>query len=161
MPKTKQKTDEDYMRLAINEAKKAKGPKRVGAIAVLKGKIIALAHNATYETNDPVSCAESNVISKAARKLGNRKITGTTIYTTMESCLMCIGAILKADVDRVVFGLSHDDYRKIEKRKKLKYWEGHFDKILNRIVKIKSGVLRKECKEVFLSLRTKRKTSYD
>lgn len=143
-------TDEKYMLMAIEEAKKAKGAKRVGAVAVKDGVVIARAHNTTFETNDPVSCAESNVISMTARKFRNKEIDGTTIYTTMESCLMCIGVILKAKVDRVVFGMSHDEYRKLLGRKKLQKWEGHFETMLKGTVKTRGGVLKDECRDVFL-----------
>lgn len=139
------------MRLAIEEAKKTKGPKRFGAVIVKGNRVVARAHNTTYETQDPVTCAEVLAISKAARKLKNRKLIGCTIYETGESCLMCAGAILKARIKRIVVGFSHRDYNKLDGRKNLNPWSRHLHEIMSKDVKIKSGVLRQECIDVLFN----------
>lgn len=139
------------MRLAIMEASKAKGPKRFGAVIVKGNKVIAKAHNTTYETQDPITCAEVLAISKASRKLKNRKLDGCTIYATGESCLMCIGAILKARIKRVVVGFDHHDYNKLDNREELNPWSRHIKEMVPHYVKVKHGVLRHECMDVLFN----------
>ena len=143
--------DESFMNLAITEAKKCKGPKRFGAVIVKNNKVIAKAHNTTYETEDPITCAEVLAISKAAKKLKSRKLIGCTIYETGESCLMCIGAILKSRIKRIVVGFSHHDYNKLDGRKELNPWSRHIHEIIPKDVKIKHGVLRQKCMDIVLN----------
>lgn len=147
----KETRDEYFMRLAVAEAKRAKGPKRFGALVVRNGKVVAGAHNTTYETQDPITCAEVLALSKAARKLKSRKLPGCTIYATGESCLMCIGAILKARIRRIVVGFSHLDYARLDGRKELNPWSRHIHEIIPSYVKIKAGILRQECMDVLFN----------
>ena len=136
--------DERFMSVAIAEAKKSKGPKRFGAVIVKAGRVIAQAHNTSYETQDPITCAEVLAISKAARILKNRKLIGCAIYTTGESCLMCTGAILKSRMKRVVVGFDHRDYNRLDGRTKLNPWSKHIHELIPPDVKVIHGVLRQE-----------------
>ena len=145
--------DEYFMQLAIREAKMARGPKRFGAVVVKNNEVIARARNTTYETQNPITCAEVLAISKAAKKLRNRKLTGCTIYTTGESCLMCLGAILRARIRKVVVGFDHREYNKLDGRKDLNPWSKHSKEIIPPYVKIKTGVLREKCMSVLFNPR--------
>ncbi len=140
--------DEYFMGLAIQEAKKAKGPKRFGAVIVKDGKVIACGHNTTYETNDPVSCSGINAIMGASKKLKSRMLAECTIYETGEPCLMCAGASLKARISRFVVGFSHDDYVKLDGRIELNPWSKYLKDIVPQGVEVKIGVLRSECMAV-------------
>ena len=99
--------DIKFMKLAINEAKKAgqKAEVPVGAVLVAEsGDILSLSHNQTIALADPTAHAEILVLRKAAQKVLNYRLLGTTLYVTIEPCIMCMGAIVNARVTRVVFG---------------------------------------------------------
>lgn len=99
---------ESYMREAIAEAKAAgaRGEVPVGAILVdpSSGKIVARAGNAPIGIDDPTAHAEILTIRDGAYKAGNYRLTGFTLYVTLEPCTMCAGAISNARIGRVVFG---------------------------------------------------------
>jgi len=101
--------DEKWMSLALEQARKAEeeGEVPVGAILVKDDLLIAKAHNQPISTNDATAHAEIQLIRAAGRKLKNYRLTGTSLYVTLEPCAMCLGAIMHARVDRIVFG-AHD-----------------------------------------------------
>src|SRR3989337_4128117 len=94
------------MKQALHEAKKAarKGEVPIGAVIVLDNKIIARSHNLKETTADPTAHAEIIAIKKASRKLKEWRLLNSTIYVTLEPCLMCMGALIQARVERLVFG---------------------------------------------------------
>ena len=98
--------DEKFIKLALQEAKKSKEMNEVpvGAIVVMNDQIISLAHNQPISQNDPTSHAEIYAIRKASQNLGNYRLTGATLYVTLEPCAMCYGAIVHARIPRLVFG---------------------------------------------------------
>jgi tRNA(adenine34) deaminase len=99
--------DIKFMKLAIEEAKKAgqKAEVPVGAVLVGEsGDILSLSHNQVITLADPTAHAEILVLRKAAQKILNYRLLGTTLYVTVEPCMMCMGAIVHARVARVVFG---------------------------------------------------------
>jgi len=98
--------DEKWMSLALKQAIKAeeKGEVPVGAILVKDGLIVARAHNQPISTNDATAHAEIQLLRAAGRKLKNYRLTGTSLYVTLEPCAMCLGAIMHARVERIVFG---------------------------------------------------------
>lgn len=75
----------------------------VGAVVVMDNKVIGKGFNCPIQTQDPTSHAEIRAIRSAAAALGNYRLTGTTLYVTLEPCIMCAGAILNARIERVVF----------------------------------------------------------
>ena len=91
---------------AIREAEKAaaRGEVPIGAVIVSDGEIISRGYNLREGKQDPAAHAELIAIRKAAKKLGNWRLTGTTLYVTLEPCIMCMGAIILARIDKVVFG---------------------------------------------------------
>lgn len=94
------------MSLALKMAQKAKNKDEVpvGAVIVSDGKVIAKSCNARELTKDPVGHAEIIAIRKAAKKLGGWRLSGCTLYVTLEPCPMCAGAIINSRIDKVVFG---------------------------------------------------------
>jgi len=98
--------DQKWMKIAIQEAKKAvnEGEVPVGAILVKNGMIIAKAHNCPITKNDATAHAEILAIRKAGKKEKNYRLVGTTLYVTLEPCLMCLGALINARIERIVFG---------------------------------------------------------
>ncbi|MCK4768110.1 MAG: tRNA adenosine(34) deaminase TadA [Desulfobacula sp.] len=99
--------DEYYMNLAILEAKKAADIDEVpvGAVIVDKNNdVIGYGYNRPISSNDPTSHAEINALRMACQVLNNYRLTDTTLYVTIEPCIMCMGAIIHARIRRVVFG---------------------------------------------------------
>jgi tRNA(adenine34) deaminase len=100
-------SDERFMRLALREAARAgrAGEVPVGAVLVDDaGAVLARGHNRPVSGHDPTAHAEIVTLRRAARRLGNYRLTGTTLYATVEPCAMCAGAIVHARVARVVYG---------------------------------------------------------
>jgi tRNA(adenine34) deaminase len=97
--------DEKWMSLALEQARKAEeeGEVPVGAILVKDGLLIAKAHNQPISTNDATAHAEIQLLRAAGKKLKNYRLTGTSLYVTLEPCAMCLGAIMHARIDRLVF----------------------------------------------------------
>ena len=98
--------DEHFMRWALREAKRGFQEEEVpvGALVVREGVVLARAHNRPIHLQDPSAHAEVLALRRAARKLGNYRLTGCTLYVTIEPCAMCAGAITQARLRRVVFG---------------------------------------------------------
>ena len=94
------------MALALDEALKAQaaGEVPVGAVVVLDGTVIGAGFNRPISSNDPTAHAEIVALRAAASRLGNYRLTGSTIYVTVEPCLMCVGAMVHARVATVVYG---------------------------------------------------------
>ena len=99
-------TYEYFMLQALKEAKKAyeEGEVPVGAIIIMKEKIIARGHNQVERLNDPTAHAEIIALTSAFNFLGSKYLTDATIYITVEPCLMCTGALYWSKVQKVVYG---------------------------------------------------------
>jgi tRNA(adenine34) deaminase len=100
-------TDATYMGLALCEARKAKKKSEVPVGAVLiseSGDILSKAHNRTIDLCDPTGHAEVLALRGAAQKIGNYRLLNTTLYVTVEPCMMCMGAVIHARIARLVFG---------------------------------------------------------
>ena len=97
---------ERFMRLALAEAAaaQARGEVPVGAVIVLEGRVIGVGGNRPIGAIDPTAHAEIVAMRAAAVTIGNYRLTGTTLYVTVEPCLMCVGAMIHARVGLVVFG---------------------------------------------------------
>jgi len=100
--------DERFMRLALEQARIASDVSDevpIGAVVVRDGEILASAHNETRTRKDPTAHAEVLAISEAARSTQSMRLVGATVYTTVEPCFMCAGALSHARVARVVWGV--------------------------------------------------------
>jgi len=104
----KEASDEDWMREALRQAEAALGKEEVpvGCVITRGGSKIAQAHNMRERLGDPTAHAEILALAQAARAIGNWRLTGTTVYCTLEPCCMCAGALVNARVDRLVYGLA-------------------------------------------------------
>jgi tRNA(adenine34) deaminase len=99
-----------FMKLALNQAKKAgqRSEVPIGSVIVSEsGEILSASHNQIISLADPTAHAEIITLRKAAQKISNYRLLSTTLYVTIEPCIMCMGAIVHARVSRVVFG-AHD-----------------------------------------------------
>ncbi len=102
----KKELDKYYMRLAIKEAEKALEADEVpiGAIAVYKNQILGRAYNQTRLLKDPTAHAEMLALTQAASALAAERLPGLILYVTLEPCPMCVGAMILARIDRLIFG---------------------------------------------------------
>lgn len=125
---------EKWMKEAIKEAEKAfkKDEVPVGCVAVRDGKIVARAHNLRETSADPLAHAEILCMRKAAKKLGGWHMHKVILYTTLEPCLMCAGAMLHARMKDVVIGAMSEKTGAARLLRKNK-------------VNVRSGVLKEEC----------------
>ena len=134
---------EDWMRRALEEARKsaALGEVPVGAVLVDDGdRLVAAGHNQPIGARDPSAHAEIVVLRAAAQKLDNYRLPGCTLYVTIEPCVMCIGALVHARVQRLVYGAAEPRTGAIESAHRL-FESGEF----NHRPEIESGVLAGEC----------------
>lgn len=102
--------DTFFMTKALQEAEAAfeKGEIPVGAVIVVKDRIIARAHNLTERLNDVTAHAEMQAITAAANFLGGKYLTDCTLYVTLEPCQMCAGALYWSQISRIVYGAADD-----------------------------------------------------
>jgi tRNA(adenine34) deaminase len=98
--------DIEYMQLAVVQAQAAalRGEVPIGAIVVLGDRVVSAAGNRTITDCDPTAHAEIVALREAARKAGNYRLTGASLYVTVEPCAMCAGALVQARVARLVYG---------------------------------------------------------
>ena len=131
-----------WMEKALKEAEKSfsKEEVPVGAIIVLDGEIIGKGHNQPILKKDPTSHAEINAIRNATKKVGNYRLTGATLHTTLEPCAMCYGAIIHARIPRLVFGAYDPKTGVCGSSIKL-----HEQECFNHIPEITGGVLELDC----------------
>jgi tRNA(adenine34) deaminase len=103
-------TDEQYMRMALEEAKAAweQGEIPVGAVVVAQGRVIGRGHNLTETLHDVTAHAEMQAITAAAETLGGKYLTGCALYVTVEPCVMCAGAIGWSQLGRLIYGASDE-----------------------------------------------------
>lgn len=139
------KNDIDYMQEALAEARLAfeLGEVPVGAVIVRDGEIIARAHNMRETWHDPTAHAELLAIRQASRKLGGWRLTGSTLYATIEPCPMCAGAIVLARVERLVYGAADPKAGAVESLMNLVQRDD-----LNHRVEVTSGILGDDCREI-------------
>ena len=105
-------TDEYFMQQALREAELAfeEDEVPIGAVAVFKNQIIGRGHNRTEHLQDPTAHAEIIAITAAANALGSWRLEGVTVYTTIEPCIMCAGALVLARVHKIVFGARDEKF---------------------------------------------------
>lgn len=136
---------EYFMRKALLEARKAYNKKEVpiGAIIVKDGKIIAKAHNLKETKNDTTKHAELLAIQKASRKIGAWRLSECELYTTLEPCSMCAGAIINARIKKIYIGAK--DEKTGAAGSVLNLFE---DYTFNHKVEVETGVLEEECSQI-------------
>ena len=132
------------MRLAIAEAGSARdlGEVPIGAVIVSpNGEVLAAASNRTITDSDPTAHAEILALRIAAKRIGNYRLTGCTLYTTIEPCVMCAGALVNARIDRLVFGAHDERFGAVETMFRLCDSDD-----LNHRMEIVTGMLADECR---------------
>jgi len=138
--------DEFWMQKAVLEARRAAdiGEIPVGcAIVGAEGNLLALTCNETIQRNDPTAHAEIIALRTAGAELGNYRLVGATVYSTIEPCAMCAGALVNARVERLVFGAHDERFGAVETIFRI-----CDSPKLNHRIEITSGVLADECRSV-------------
>ena len=138
--------DSKLMQSALESAVRAgrRGEVPVGACVVnADNVIIAAAGNRTISDNDPTAHAEILAIRRAAQKTGNYRLTGCAVYTTIEPCVMCAGALVNARVSRLIFGASDERYGAVRTQ-----FDLCDNEVLNHRIDVVAGVLEEECRSL-------------
>jgi len=139
-------SDKKWMGIALDEAGRARDIDEVpiGACVVSEtGELIAAACNRTIINNDPTAHAEILALRAAAETIGNYRLTGVTVYSTIEPCAMCAGALVNARVGRLVYGADDERFGAV----KTNFGIG-VTNVLNHQIKIEGGVMADECRQV-------------
>lgn len=136
---------EIWMQEAIIEARKAEseGEVPVGAILLLNEKIIGRGHNSPIRLNDPTAHAEILALRQAARNSTNYRLSGSVLIVTIEPCIMCVGAMIQARVEAVVYGAEDPKAGAIRSQFQVEDWHR-----LNHIFQVSSGILQDECADL-------------
>ncbi|HEY9401480.1 MAG TPA: tRNA adenosine(34) deaminase TadA [Pyrinomonadaceae bacterium] len=146
-PETEKDADARWMRVAL-EAARAAGTEReevpIGACVVsLAGELLAVAGNRTRTDCDPTAHAEIIALRAAARQVENYRLVGAVVYSTIEPCAMCAGALVQARVRRLVYGARDERAGAVESVFRI-----CDDSSLNHRMELTAGVLETECREV-------------
>ncbi len=146
--------DEQFMQHAIKLAKQAEqeGEVPVGAVIVKDGEVVAEGWNRPIANHDPTAHAEIQVIRAASKKLNNYRLPDTTLYVTLEPCLMCMGAITHARIERVVYGATDHRAGAVESVYTIPQ-----DRKLNHHVDIEGGLMADECAQLLKDFFRKRR----
>jgi tRNA(adenine34) deaminase len=137
--------DEQFMRAALEQALEAgrHGEVPVGSVVVFGGEVAGVGCNQPIGAQDPTAHAEIVAMRAAAKRIGNYRLTGATLYVTIEPCQMCVGAMIHARVARVVFGAPEPRAGALESAMR-----AHEHPSLNHRMTATGGVLEEECRAV-------------
>ena len=137
--------NDTFMRAAFEEARKGfdAGEVPVGAVVVLEGTIVGRGFNQPIASHDPTAHAEIVAMRAAARAIGNYRLVGTTLYVTIEPCLMCVGAMVHARVGTLVFGTPEPKAGAV-----VSSCRAHELPSLNHRIEVVAGVLEEDCRAV-------------
>ena len=143
------------MRLALSEARQAfhLGEVPIGAVLARDQDVVAVGFNQPIQTVDPTAHAELIAIRKAAREIGNYRVTDTTLYVTVEPCMMCVGALLQARISTLVYGVAEPKFGAVQSLFNLE------DLRIPHRPTVVSGILEQDCKKIlqdFFKARRKR-----
>lgn len=145
--------DEHFMRLALNEAKKALELQEIpiGAVVVCNGKVIGRGHNLTEQLNDVTAHAEMQAFTAASQTMGGKYLKNCTLYVTIEPCIMCAGASYWTQISRIVYGAREDKkgFTKIDQN------------ILHPKTLLKGEVLAEECGSLMTNFFKDKRKEFD
>jgi tRNA(adenine34) deaminase len=141
-------SDQKWIKKALLLAKEAakQGEVPVGAVLVKDNVLIAEASNSPIKDNDPTAHAEITALRQGAKSLKNYRLPGTTLYVTLEPCIMCMGAIIHARIERLVIGASDP-----KSGAAFSIYNIGSDNLLNHSMIIESGICEDECRELLKS----------
>ena len=150
-------TDKDFMSLALEEALQAYHEDEIPIGAVLideDGILIACEHNRIEQLNDATAHAEILALREASRKLNRRRLSNCTIYSTVEPCAMCAGALVLCRVKRLVYGVADSKFGAAES-----IFNVVNNPALNHQLEVTAGIMEEECRELMTKFFTERRYS--
>jgi tRNA(adenine34) deaminase len=138
-------TDEDFMRAALDYARQAQaqGEVPVGAVVVREGRVIAGAANRNIADNDPSGHAEIVALREAGKVIGNHRLSGCSLFATIEPCAMCAGALVHARLERLVYGASDPKAGAVQSVMQVLNHPA-----LNHRMEVTAGMLAEECSAI-------------
>ena len=141
-------TAEGWMREAISEARmaEAEGEVPVGAILLLNEKIIGRGHNSPIQKYDPTAHAEILALRQAAYYCKNYRLPGSILIVTVEPCIMCVGTMIHARVEEVIYGAADPKAGAVKSR-----FQMADSSLLNHRIRVTTGVLEEECASLLKS----------
>ena len=147
--------DEHWMRQALAAAREAaeRGEVPVGTCVVHDDQLVAVSGNRTRTDCDPTAHAEIVALREAAGKLGNYRLTGVIVYSTIEPCAMCAGALIQARIRRLVYGARDERAGAVQSR--FQICDTDF---LNHRIEVREGVLEDECRALMQDFFRRRRT---
>jgi tRNA(adenine34) deaminase len=133
------------MAAALDQARQARdaGEVPVGSVVEMNGQVVGRGYNQPIGAGDPTAHAEIVAIRDAARRCGNYRLTGATLYVTVEPCLMCVGAIIHARIAMLVFGAAEPKSGAVMSTVRAGELPGH-----NHRFEVASGIREAECREL-------------
>ncbi len=145
MGQDNQADDVQFMDLAIGLAREAErmGEVPVGALVVLEGSVVGSGYNSSIRTDDATAHAEIRAIRDASAAQGNYRLTGCTLYATLEPCLMCAGAMIHARIDRLVYACTDPKFGAAGS-----VYDVPADPRLNHQIKVTSGVSEADARQL-------------
>jgi tRNA(adenine34) deaminase len=151
--------DNKWMNVALDEAAKAGAVDEVPIGACIvddNGELLAAAFNLTITDSDPTAHAEMIVLRMAGKLVGNYRLTGATLYSTIEPCAMCAGALVNARVKRLVYGANDERFGAVRTH----FGIGITD-VLNHRIEVESGVLGEQCRSLMQEFFRAKRLSLD
>jgi tRNA(adenine34) deaminase len=147
---------ERFMRAAIEQAREAGacGEVPVGAVVVIDGEVVGSGFNRPIGASDPTAHAEIIALREAGKQVGNYRLTGATLYVTVEPCLMCVGAMVHARVGELVFGTTEPKAGAVVSTQR-----AHEHPALNHRLAVTGGVLEEECREIMQAFFRERRSA--
>jgi len=144
------------MRAALEQAREGRrqGEVPVGAVVVLDGRIVGTGFNQPIGAVDPTAHAEIAALRDAARRVGNYRLTGATLYVTVEPCLMCVGAMVHARIGTLIYGAPEPKAGAV-----VSTMRAHEHAALNHRIAVVAGVLEDECRAVVQEFFKEKRTS--
>ena len=148
-------TDDDYMNHALLEARKALvvGEVPIGAVVVLDGAVVGAGYNQPITARDPTAHAEVIALRAAARAIGNYRLPGAIVYVTVEPCMMCVGAMIHARVDLLVYGTAEPKAGALVSAQRAHEAPG-----LNHRFSVRGGIREEACRELIQGFFRQRRT---
>jgi tRNA(adenine34) deaminase len=143
---SRSRQDEAFMRQAVEQARLALhiGEVPIGAVLAADGEVVAQGFNQPIHLLDPTAHAEVVALRQAARTLGNYRLGGTTLYVTVEPCLMCVGALINARVGTVVYGTAEPKFGAIRSLLRVDQLR------VNHHFEVVGPVLEAECRQLMV-----------
>ncbi|MBI2682919.1 MAG: tRNA adenosine(34) deaminase TadA [Acidobacteriales bacterium] len=150
-------TDDSFMRMALEEARRAErlGEVPVGAVVVLDGGVVGRGGNRNLSDHDPTAHAEIVALREASRTLGNHRLVGCAMFVTIEPCAMCAGALIHARLQRLVYGANDPKAGAVQSVMQVLNHPA-----LNHRMEVTGGVMSEECSSMLQDFfRRKRSTT--